>query len=190
MSDPTAPKEMVNSKKTKFTNILLLVSSLICALFIGEGITRLRLAAWPFQPELHEMPYLTDKDINLRWRFPPQDGKNSLGLRNREIMQKDKNVFRIMFLGDSLIWSSETSSGKLYTEVIEENLNNVLKTDKNIEVINAGIPGYTTYQELEFLKVYGLDMQPDLVILGFVFNDVYHKYLHRPSKGKIIAPEP
>jgi hypothetical protein len=33
---------------------------------------------------------------------------------------------------------------------------------KSIEVINAGIPGYTTYQELEFLKVYGLDMKPDL----------------------------
>jgi len=181
---------MAHPKRPIFANILLLVSSLICALFIGECIVRLRLAAWPFQPEPKEILYLTDKDINLRWRFSPQDGRNNLGLRNREILQKGDGVFRIMFLGDSLIWSSDTSSGKLYTEVIEENLNNLFKTDKNIEVINAGIPGYTTYQELEFLKVYGLDMQPDLVILGFVFNDVFHKYLHRPSGNKIIAPEP
>src|SRR5215831_13184093 len=31
----------------------------------------------------------------------------------------------------------------------------------SFEVINAGIPGYTTYQELEFLKIYGLYMEPD-----------------------------
>jgi hypothetical protein len=44
-------------------------------------------------------------------------------------------------------------------------------------MINAGIPGYTTYQEFEFLKIYGLDMEPDVVVLGLVFNDGYDKYL-------------
>jgi hypothetical protein len=34
-----------------------------------------------------------------------------------------------------------------------------------LEVINAGIPGYTTYQEFEFLKIYALDMEPDVVVL-------------------------
>jgi GDSL-like Lipase/Acylhydrolase family len=60
----------------------------------------------------------------------------------------------------------------------------------SFEVVNAGIPGYTTYQELEFLKIYGLDMQPDLVILGFVFNDVFYRYLHRPTEETLIGPEP
>jgi len=189
MSVSNIPEEITTSKKIVFASILLLISSLICV-FIGEGVTRLRLAAWPFQPEPNEISYLTDKDINLLWRYSPQDGRNSLGLRNREIVPKEENVFRIMFLGDSLIWSSDTSSGKLYTEVVEENLNNILETDKSIEVVNAGTPGYTTYQELEFLNVYGLDMQPDLVVLGFVFNDVYYKYLHRPTKEKLTAPEP
>ena len=162
---------------------------------IGEIIIRFNVAAWPFQPEPKEIPYLTAKDINLRWRFSQKGGEkilwlrtNSLGLRNREIVRKKEDVFRILFLGDSLVWLGDTSSGKLYTEVVEENLNNLLD-DKNIEVVNAGIPGYTTYQELEFLNVYGLDMQPDLVILGFVFNDVY-KYLHRTTEEKILAHEP
>lgn len=57
-------------------------------------------------------------------------------------------------------------------------------------MINAGIPGYTTYQELEFLKIYGLEMAPDLVILGFVFNDVYYKYLHRPTNPELLGREP
>jgi lysophospholipase L1-like esterase len=94
---------------------------------------------------------------------------------------------RILFIGDSLVWSGETSSGELYTKVLEQRL----KTSVNsFEVINAGIPGYTTYQELEFLKIYGLDMEPDLVVLGFVFNDVYYKYLHKPTSQKILGREP
>jgi hypothetical protein len=49
---------------------------------------------------------------------------------------------------------------------------------------------YTTFQELQFLKIHGVEMQPDLVLLGFVFNDVYYPYLHRPTKDSIIGPEP
>ncbi|MGB3509482.1 MAG: hypothetical protein WBA93_09590 [Microcoleaceae cyanobacterium] len=53
-----------------------------------------------------------------------------------------------MILGDSLVWSGEKSSGKLYTEVLDRNFNNLGLTEKKIEVINGGIPGYTTCQEL------------------------------------------
>ena len=60
----------------------------------------------------------------------------------------------------------------------------------SIEVINAGIPGYTTYQELEFLKIYGLQMEPDLVVLGFVFNDLYYKHLCRPKEDQLLAFDP
>ena len=75
--------------------------------------------------------------------------------------------------------------------MLERRLNSRLSNDSNsIEIINAGIPGYTTYQELEFLKIYGIDMKPDLVVLGFVFNDVYYKYLHRPSDQKLLNTEP
>ena len=120
----------------------------------------------------------------LRWKYSHAEGRNSLGLRNREVGQK-KDQFRILFLGDSLVFDSETTSGLLYTQVVEERLNKENKGKREIEIINAGIPGYTTYQELEFLKVHGLDMNPDLVILGFVFNDLYYKYLHRPTKKKV-----
>lgn len=90
-----------------------------------------------------------------------------------------------------MVWSGETSTGGLYTEVIEKNLEGGFEAiEKEINIINCGIPGYTTYQELEFLKIYDLDMQPDLVILAFAFNDVYYKYLHRPTEKKLLALEP
>ncbi len=170
--------------------LLLAMASLAFALVLGEGILRLYHAAWPFETQRRNLPYLTSKDTTLRWRYSPRDGRNSLGLRNREIRPKGDRVFRILVLGDSLVWSGETSSGKLYTEVIEEALNRTSLAGKSIEVVNAGIPGYTTYQELEFLKLYGLDMEPDLVVLGFVLNDVYFPYLHRPTVKAMLAREP
>ncbi len=146
---------------------------------------------WPFKTALYLPNYLTARDQPLRWRFSPSDGRNSLGLRNREVNPKIDGIYRILFLGDSLIWSGETISGKLFTEVLEHRLNsNYSKNTNSYEVVNAGIPGYTTYQELEFLKIYGLDMEPDLVVLGFVFNDLYYKYFHRPTKDKLLGNEP
>lgn len=170
--------------------ILLLVPTMTICL-VGEGYFRYRFRAWPFEVPLKVYPYLSENDSELRWRLSPDGDLNSLGLRNREIAAKPDGTSRILFLGDSLIFSGETSTGELYTQTIENNLNaNSIGDSQNTEVINAGVPGYTTYQELEFLKKYGLDMKPDVVVLGFVFNDLYYKYLHKPSEDKFLSPDP
>lgn len=171
-------------------NILLLLTTLFFMFFIGELLARFVIKAWPFEPDDVIIPHLTSKDKNLRWRFSTSKGLNSLGLKNAEVGTKEPHQFRILYLGDSMVWTGETSSKKLYTEVIENNLNKMNLINEKVEIINAGIPGYTTYQELEFLKVYGLDMQPDLVILGFVFNDVYYKYLSKPTQKTLLGREP
>lgn len=172
-------------------NLVLIVSSVCLTLISCELVIRYTNQAPPFENALYVPSYLTERDLSLRWRFSPTDGRNSLGLRNRELSPKKTGTYRILFLGDSLIWSGETSSGQLYTEVLEDRLNSRFSNRDNLfEVINAGIPGYTTYQELEFLRIYGIDMEPDLVILGFVFNDLYYKYLHKPSKKKLLGPDP
>jgi lysophospholipase L1-like esterase len=169
------------------------LASLASALMFlsGEVVTRYRARAYPFDRALHVPDYLTPRDTTLRWRFSPKDGRNRLGLRNREVDPKRPGTYRILFLGDSLVFSGETSSTELYTVALERRLNARAQMGASwLEVINAGIPGYTTYQELEFLKIYGLDMEPDLVILGFVFNDVYYPYLHKPTDQTLIGPEP
>lgn len=171
--------------------VILLLFSLFLVFLSGEVAIRYRVKAWPFKTALYTPDYLTERDKPLRWRFSPTDGRNSLGLRNREIGPKKRGVFRILFIGDSLIWSGETTSGKYFTEVLEDRLNAKYATKtRSYEVINAGVPGYTTYQELEFLKIYGFDMKPDLVVLGFVFNDLYYKYLHRPTNSRLFGTDP
>jgi lysophospholipase L1-like esterase len=174
---------------TKKLTVLLITFGFI--LLVGETGIRYHLKAWPFEPSLYAPPYLTAADAPLRWRYSSDKGRNSLGLRNREVGPKKRGTYRILFLGDSLIWSGETSSEELFTGVLERRLNAGFSGGANtIEIINAGIPGYTTYQELEFLRVYGMGLQPDLVILGFVFNDLYYKYLHRPSGGNLLNGDP
>ena len=151
---------------------------------------RFALDAWPFpsEPVLPDVLELGPGEAALRWRFSAGESRNRLGLRNREIAPKPPGTTRILFLGDSLIWSGETSSRALYTEVIETRLN--ARRPYRIEVVNAGVPGYTTFQELEFLRIHGLGMEPDAVLLGFVFNDLYYPYLHRPQADQALDGEP
>jgi len=172
-------------------DLIPVIVSICLTLLLCEFVIRYELRAWPFERALYVPEHLTSRDTTLRWRFSPSNGRNSLGLRSREIGPKKTGTARILFLGDSLIWTGKTSSDELYTVALERRLNSRSPHGPtSVEVINAGVPGYTTYQELEFLKIYGLDMQPDLVILGFVFNDLYYKYLHKPTPKSLLGYEP
>jgi len=54
----------------------------------------------------------------------------------------------------------------------------MLGKERNVEVINAAVPGYTAYQEVLFFKRYLQHTEPDLVIWTYCLND-NHKFLHR-----------
>ena len=96
---------------------------------------------------------------------------NSLGFRGKEYnLDKHSNTFRILVLGDSVTFGIGVNNNDLYTEKLEEMLNNNSKT--NYEVWNLGIIGYNTLQELELLKVKGINYNPDLVIIQYHENDL------------------
>jgi lysophospholipase L1-like esterase len=171
--------------------MLLAAGGVLAASGACELSLRLVYHAWPFEREIRLPPYLEAREQVLRWRFPADGvGRNSLGLRNREIGPKPPGVRRILVLGDSLVFSGETTSGELYTQVVERRLNERAGNAGAFEVINAGVPGYTTFQERAFLDLHGLGMAPDVVVLGFVLNDLYYPYLHRPTENDLLDLEP
>lgn len=86
---------------------------------------------------------------------------NSMGLRAKEL--EPKSGYRILALGDSFTLGQGEEAAYSYPVQLER----LIKT----EVINAGVSGYNTEQEYEFLKRYGLKYAPDLVMLGFYPND-------------------
>ncbi|MDP8247446.1 MAG: tetratricopeptide repeat protein [Candidatus Tritonobacter lacicola] len=100
---------------------------------------------------------------------------NSLGLRNEEIDDPKKpGVYRILVLGDSITFGDNISRQKTYPRQLEKILNENPRPGgiERYEVINAGVRSYSTYMELGYFRKRGVLLDPDMVIVGFCYNDV------------------
>ena len=96
---------------------------------------------------------------------------NSKGLRDQEYeYAKPAGVYRILVLGDSFAWGYGVEQGKNFTDRLEELLNKSVAGNL-VEVINAGVSGYGSDQELLLLEREGMKYQPDLVLVAFATND-------------------
>ena len=96
---------------------------------------------------------------------------NSLGLRSPEIEDtKPTDTTRILVLGDSVAFGWGVRSEDTFASQLASLLATVYP-DKRFEVINAGVSGYGTWQELQWLKQTGVDLQPDVVIVQTHLND-------------------
>ena len=127
-----------------------------------------------------------DRELGYRPR-PHFADHNAQGLRNDPIAAR-KTRFRILVLGDSVTVYGD-SPADTYPGRLERLLNRDTALPP-VEVINAGVRGYTNYQELLFLEKVGLALEPDLVGVGFVLNDL-HRILHRFAieDGEIVGEE-
>lgn len=100
---------------------------------------------------------------------------NSDGLRDREHNKaKPKNTFRIAVLGDSFTEAIHVPMERTFWAKMENRLGKceALK-GKQVEVINFGVQGYGTAQELITLRKKVWDYNPDVVILAlFIGNDI------------------
>jgi len=102
---------------------------------------------------------------------------NSDGFRDREFsIEKPNNTFRIICLGDSFTFGQGVELNESYPKVLERKLNS-LNNGVKYEVLNFGVPGYNTWQEVEMLDVKGLKYSPDMVIFGYVHNDIVNTTL-------------
>ncbi|MFH1279940.1 MAG: GDSL-type esterase/lipase family protein [Candidatus Eisenbacteria bacterium] len=92
---------------------------------------------------------------------------NRLGLRGPEV--GEKRGFRVLAIGNSCTFGMGVQDGETWPARLEAILQE--RTGTEAEVINAGVPGYTSFQGLRYLEERGLDLEPDLVIACFGFND-------------------
>jgi GDSL-like Lipase/Acylhydrolase family len=101
---------------------------------------------------------------------------NSDGLRDREHAKaKPVDTVRIAVLGDSFTEAMHVPMEQTFWSVLERKLQECNAfPGKKVEVINFGVSGYGTGQELLTLQQRVWDYSPDLVILAFTtYNDVY-----------------
>lgn len=94
---------------------------------------------------------------------------NSLGLRDREYSpKKPPGVYRILALGDSITFGNYVAAREPYPEQLEGMLG---RLPGRFEVLNLGLGGYDTLNEVALLEHKGLALQPDMVVVGFCIND-------------------
>lgn len=166
-------------------NILCLVAGVGCALFMSEGLVRLAHMA-PDVGYVQEGRYRLSRNPLLGYEpaagvyraegenlwnydyYAPET--NKLGYRDYDhALQKVPGTTRIVVIGDSIasgLWIDR------YTDTFPAVLEIQLRAaGVQAEVINLGVVGYNTQQEVEMLREHGLDYQPDIVVLAYCLND-------------------
>ena len=110
---------------------------------------------------------------------------NSDGLRDNEYsLVKPADTFRIAVLGDSFAEALQVTAKKTFWSVMERELNSCISfAGKNVEVINFGVSGYGTAQELLILRHQAQKYDPDLIVLAFLTgNDIC-------NNSKALSPD-
>ncbi|WP_287962913.1 SGNH/GDSL hydrolase family protein [Alcanivorax sp.] len=159
--------------------MLLVGMSLLVALVAAEAL--LRLIGYSHSSFYRADPYCGASLRPGAEGWWTKEGRshvviNSQGLRDREHQfKKPEGTFRVAILGDSYAEALQLPWQKAFWSVMEQRLQtgcNTLK-GKKVEVINFGVSGYGTAQELQTLRYKVWKYDPDLVLLAFLTgNDI------------------
>jgi hypothetical protein len=159
-------------------NLALLVGTIVLTLVVGEIGVRLMEPSSDKQPLYQILKESPRRFAMLPNRAVLRDGAkihtNSLGFRGGEISRvKPPGTYRIVGLGDSYTFGAGVDYEDTYLRSLEKLLNKSNpSTSIHYESVNLGVSGYNTVQELATLREEGLSLHPDLIIVGYVFNDV------------------
>ena len=135
-------------------------------------------AARPFVERLTAL-FVPDSELGWKHRADVEDTYwgarvkiNSHGMRGPERgPAKPAGVRRVLVLGDSVVFGlgleddAETLPAALEQELAE-------RTGRAVQCLDAAVCGWSPWQQQRFLEREGERWQPDLVLLGFVLNDV------------------
>jgi hypothetical protein len=164
--------------KRWLANLTLFSGGILAACLITE--IALRLVGISF-------PIFYSPDSERGWALPAgasgwfrDEGEsyvriNSDGLIDREHTKaKPPNAFRIAVLGDSMVEAMQLPRGNNFCSVMEQELNRCgAFKGKTVEVINFGVGGYSTAQELLTLRDHAWAYSPDIVVLAICWgNDI------------------
>lgn len=113
---------------------------------------------------------------------------NSVGMVGPDLpATKPTDEFRVVVLGDSYTVGGQVPYEQTFPAILEQQLR--ANGYAHVRVINAGVGGYTTFNEAGLLREHSARLQPDLVIVAaFLGNDVFENVL-ATAAGYREAPE-
>ncbi len=190
-------------KKTIFAAVVLLITT-PPILFMGEVVYRYQNSIPLTGGRLYEGDLrISEDDLKTtgahlrRFRksensvlfYEPRPGHdkngfyaiNSHGFRDHEYtIEKSPETFRVVALGDSIIWGAGLPLEQTFSKQLESLLNE--RFSRRFEVLNFGVAGYCTQQEVELYRVKASQYDPDLVIVGYCLND----YLEHSEEADVF----
>ncbi len=91
-------------------------------------------------------------------------------------LAKPAGTFRILGVGDSFTYGAGADFTNTYLHVLEQSLQAAMPTTR-VEIIKAGIGGFSTESERLLVERYGLAYEPDLILVGFNATDLFEVHL-------------
>src|SRR5437867_1665645 len=175
--------------------LLLIVGGLVAGAAMGEILLRL------FMPQLLGLRWYSREGVMLhvpglrstyiRPEYRTRIEIDSDGLRDREYPPgKPHGTYRVLLLGDSYAEAIQVPVEQSFPKRAEDMLR-AARPDLHVEIVNAGVAGYGTADELRYLETYGGRWKPDLVLLAFyggndVRNNMTEEGLTREA-GKLVV---
>jgi hypothetical protein len=172
---------MKRSFQHQVKNLFLLFLSILLCMLLGEAVLRIffkeNIVLFPrYHTSASYENFIIRKNIpRLDYYHTSCEGKwhfitNQRGFRNTENYDypKTPNTIRVLSIGDSHTFGYEVDQDETYSSQIAKNLSS---NSIRAQVMNAGVSGFGTAEELIFLENEGIKYKPDYVILGFFKND-------------------
>lgn len=166
---------MSKAEQKHFSSWVAIVLLNLFLIFIAASLAE--LYSWWDNPH-KGVPEKFSVVDGMRYTYGRPVHLNALGFRDSEIPARASSKdIRIVVLGDSFTWGYGLDSEETYPKVAERLVQQEYP-EHQIQIVNTSKPGLTTKQQLELLKLHYDFLDPDLIVIGFCFNDVLldHKY--------------
>ena len=167
--------------------LVIVVAFLFFGELIGRGYEKqlarvrprqLQKESLEFSPSVfatHVFPTKVQNFVNRYWRSSkygnPDYYINAKGYRGPDFnVEKKPGTIRIIVYGGSSVFDLALPEGKDWPHQVEQYLH--ADGFANAEVINAGSPGYASYDSLGIFFAEGHHFKPDYVILYHTWNDI------------------
>jgi lysophospholipase L1-like esterase len=152
---------------TLFLSLLFIFASLEIALRLAQGNSLLVPAMYVTHPVRR---YALRHGFSFR-SLGKECSINSLGFRGKEFeITKKRGALRILAVGDSCTFGPGLDLDSTYPSQLAALLRGAYPS-REIEVINCGVPGYNIDSEYAFIAHESLALDPDCIILSFIYND-------------------
>ncbi len=85
---------------------------------------------------------------------------------------------RLVALGDSVVFGSGVAAGERFTSALEAGA----AASEGFEMLNLGVNSYSFAHYVALARMRFLDLEPDLVLVGFTLNDIAAKHESWPAR--------